>query len=60
MADHQKFDYFSIRMPKGTLARIEPLLRGRERQSEFLREAVEREIERRSTLLPPGDEDDYD
>jgi hypothetical protein len=35
------------RFPKGTLARIEAVLEDGERQADFLREAVERELKRR-------------
>lgn len=34
------------RFPKGTLARIDAVLSDREKRSDFIREAVEKEIER--------------
>ncbi|WP_218000327.1 hypothetical protein [Sphingomonas soli] len=39
----------TARFPTGTLARIKGVLVQKEPQSEFLRKAVEREIERRKT-----------
>ncbi len=38
------------RFPAGTLARIDAVLREKEARSDFLREAVEREIERREVV----------
>jgi metal-responsive CopG/Arc/MetJ family transcriptional regulator len=38
------------RFPKGTLARLDALLEDKEARSDFIREAVEREIERRKVI----------
>lgn len=40
------------RFPEGTLARIDALLVDKEKRSDFIREAVEREIKRRSRQKP--------
>lgn len=40
------------RFPLGTLARIEALLQPKEKRSDFIREAVEREIKRRDRAKP--------
>jgi metal-responsive CopG/Arc/MetJ family transcriptional regulator len=37
------------RFPAGTLARLDALLNEKEKRSDFIREAVEREIKRRET-----------
>lgn len=39
------------RFPDGTLARIDAVLADREKRSDFVREAVERELERREADL---------
>lgn len=43
------------RFPEGTLARIDSVLADREKRSDFIREAVEREIARRERITrnPP-------
>lgn len=41
------------RFPEGTLARIDALLADKEKRSDFIREAVEREIKRRSRIPKP-------
>ncbi len=41
------FEKTMARFPKGTLARIKKALVGGEKQSDLIREAVEREIKRR-------------
>ena len=38
------------RFPSGTFARIEAVLRDREDRTDFIREAVERELKRRQTI----------
>jgi hypothetical protein len=38
------------RFPDGTLARIDSVLEGKEKRSDFIREAVDKEILRRLTL----------
>lgn len=38
------------RFPEGTLARIDAVLEGKEKRSDFIREAVERELTRRAKL----------
>lgn len=40
------------RFPAGTLERIDALLADKEKRSDFIREAVEREIRRRSKAKP--------
>lgn len=40
------------RFAEGTLARIDALLNEKEKRSDFIREAVEREINRRERLRP--------
>lgn len=40
------------RFPVGTLARIDGVLADKEKRSDFIREAVEREIKRRSKAKP--------
>ena len=40
------------RFPAGTLARIDALLGDREKRSDFIREAVERELGRREKAMP--------
>lgn len=42
------FEAMAARFPKGTLARIDGVLRDEENRSEFIRAAVEREVRRRS------------
>jgi hypothetical protein len=39
------------RFPKGTLAKIDALLSAKEARSDFIREAVEREISRRESEI---------
>lgn len=43
-----KTEIVTVRMPFGTLARIDHLLKGGELRSAFIRKALETEIERRS------------
>lgn len=38
------------RFPEGTLARIDAVLEGKEKRSDFIREAVDKEIARRERL----------
>jgi len=40
------------RFPEGTLARIDAALDGKEKRSDFIREAVERELARRAKVKP--------
>jgi hypothetical protein len=41
------------RFPEGTLARIDAVLTAREKRSDLIRQAVEREIERRQKAQKP-------
>lgn len=41
------------RFPEGTLARIEAVLEGKEKRSDFIRSAVERELQRRAAITSP-------
>lgn len=43
-------EQYPAKFPEGTLARIESVLEGKEKRSDFIREAVEKEILRRLTL----------
>jgi hypothetical protein len=43
------------RFPEGTLARIDALLEPKEKRSDFIREAVDREIKRRERLALSAD-----
>lgn len=40
------------RLPEGTLARVDALLADKEKRSDFIREAIEREIKRRERSKP--------
>jgi hypothetical protein len=42
------------RFPEGTFARIGDVLRDREDRTDFVREAVERELKRRQRRVAPG------
>lgn len=43
-------EQYPAKFPEGTLARIEAVLEGKEKRSDFIRDAVEREIKRRERI----------
>lgn len=43
-----EFEQWPMRFPVGTKARLDPLLEEKETRADFVRQAVEREIKRRS------------
>ena len=45
--DELKLEIMTVRVPEGTLARIDSLLKGGELRSAFIRKAVEAELRRR-------------
>jgi hypothetical protein len=47
-------DQTPARFPQGTLARIDAALSAGEARSDFIREAVERELKRRERAKPKG------
>jgi hypothetical protein len=50
------FEEFMIRSSAGTAKRIDSVLQADEKQAEFLREAVERELRRREPKKKPAPE----
>jgi hypothetical protein len=43
-------EQYPAKFPEGTLARIEAVLEGKEKRSDFIRAAVERELKRRERV----------
>ena len=43
-------EQYPAKFPEGTLARIEAVLEGKEKRSDFIRAAVERELHRRERI----------